>query len=110
MPPNGLVSGDTASVYRVTCRDKDSGEVIDLTGSTVYLRWRNSAGDDTIERQMTVVGSPADGVAEYQFVADELFAPRMLFEVLIRNAQNQLLHSLDLLAEPVRRQLPNPAA
>ena len=88
-----FVAGDTGSVRRITCRD-DDGSVIDLTGATVTIRWKDAAGT-LVERPMTVV-SPAAGVAEYQFAAGELYSPRMALGYRVTDATGNVITSRTL--------------
>ena len=85
-----FVAGDTGSVRRITCRD-DDGNAIDLTGATVTIRWKDTAGT-LVERPMTVV-SPAAGVVEYKFGADELYSPRMALGYRITDATGTVITS-----------------
>jgi len=98
-----FVSGDTGSKLQVTCKDDDTGTAIDLTGSTVQLQWKDRSGT-FVEKTMTVTDA-ANGVAEYQFAAGELFAKKMLFEVEITDSSGNVIRSLSLLEEDVRSAL-----
>ena len=100
----GFVSGDTGSELEVTCKDDDSGVVIDLTGSTVRLKWLD-ASDSLQSKTMSIVGAATDGVAKYKFLADELIPPQMHFEVEITDAGGFVLHNLELIRESVREAL-----
>lgn len=95
-----FVEGDTGSKFVHTCKDDDTDSPINLTGSTVLLRWKNAAGT-IVEKTMTITDA-ANGVVEYQFLANELFSPQMTFEVKITNSSSNVLHSLELLRESVR--------
>jgi hypothetical protein len=99
-----FVEGDTASILRVTCKNKVTGVVIDLTGAAVQLQWKTRK-QKFIERTMTLVNPPTDGIAEYQFAAGELESPSMKFEVEITDGIGKVFHSLDVLFELVRKQL-----
>ncbi len=85
-----FVAGDTGSVRRITCRNAD-GTPIDLTGASVTIRWRDSGGN-VVERAMIIV-SAIDGVAEYQFAAGELYAPRMALGYRITDAAGNTITS-----------------
>ena len=98
--PFKLAQGDTGSKLRATCKNDNDGTVIDLTGATVHLLWRDAAAA-LVTKQMTIVGAPASGVAEYQFAAAELFPPRMAFRVRITDAGGKILHNLEHLVEDV---------
>lgn len=69
-----LVSGDGGSKLRVTITDSASGELIDLTGKTVKLRYSLNGGT-TQQRDMTLLNqTTSKGQAEYQFLAADLTA------------------------------------
>jgi len=95
-----FVSGDTGSVLQVTCRDNDSNDVIDLTGSTVRLKWMDAASD--LQTRTMTISNPTGGVVTYQFQSGELFAKQMKFEVEVTDSGGSVLHSLSLLREDVR--------
>ncbi len=96
-----FVEDDTASKLRVTCKNKATGIAIDLTGSTVQLQWTTRKGE-FVEKTMSLV-VPANGTAEYQFLDGELEAPNMKFEVEITDGSGNILRSLDVLYELVRK-------
>jgi hypothetical protein len=100
-----FVAGDTGSVLRVTCTNDSDGTAINLTGSTVVLRWFNRATEAVIEQTMTLV-TPASGICSYQFAAGELVSPSMAFEVKITDGSGKVIRSLNLLNEAVREKLP----
>lgn len=106
LPRPSLVENDTGSKYRVRCRDDDTKRPIDLTGCTVSLRWQNKERTQTISRPMTIIAPASDGVAEYQFAAGELYAPKMFFEVRIIDGAGDVLDNLELLEEFVRPAMP----
>jgi hypothetical protein len=97
-----FVEGDTGSKLRVTCIDNDTRLAIPLAGKTVRLRW--DSGSRMVERTMSVVDAP-NGMAEYQFAAGELVSGLMQFEVEIQDGSGNVISSLSLLREQVRRQL-----
>ncbi len=99
-----FVEGDTASMLRVTCKNKVTGSVIDLTASTVQLQWKTRK-QAFVEKTMAIVTPATDGIAEYQFLTGELEEPAMKFEVEVTNAAGKVFHSLDLLYELVRKKL-----
>lgn len=98
-----FVSGDTGSKLEVTCKNDDTGLVIDLTGSTVKLKWRDAA-NVLQTKTMTITDAPG-GIVEYQFLADELIAPQMKFEVEITDTVGKVLHNIELIRESVRAAL-----
>ncbi len=99
-----FVEADTASTLRVTCKNKGTGVVIDLTGSTVQLQWNTRKGA-FVEKAMSIITPGTNGIAEYQFAAGELESPAMKFEVEITNALGKVFRSLDVLYELVRQKL-----
>ena len=98
-----FVSGDTGSKLEVTCKDDDTGVVIDLTGSTVKLKWDDVAG--ALQTKTMTITDATNGIVEYQFLATELIAPQMKFEVEITDSGGFVLHSLELIREAVREAL-----
>lgn len=96
-----FVAGDTASKLRVTCKDNDTGAVINLSGATVVLRWRNATDTATIERVMNIVNAAA-GLAEHQFTSGELFGGVVRFEVRITDSGGAIMHNVDLVDASVR--------
>lgn len=99
-----FVARDTASKLRVTCKDNDTGAVINLSGATVVLRWKNAAGTAMIERTMNIVNAGA-GLAEYQFAPNELFSSIMHFEVRITDSGGAVMHSTGIIDASVREPL-----
>lgn len=99
-----FVSGDTGSELEVTCKDDDTGLVIDLTGSSVKLKWLDAA-DALQTKAMTIRGASTDGIVFYRFLADELIATQMKFEVEITDSGGDVLHSIELIRENVREAL-----
>lgn len=98
-----FVAGDTGSKLEVTCINDDTGAVINLTGSTVKLKWKNTAG--VLQIKTMTITSAVGGVAEYQFLTGELFSGTMNFEVEITDSSSKIIRSLDLISEKVRRAL-----
>jgi hypothetical protein len=100
-----LVTGDTGSKLRVTCKDNDTGLPINLTGATVNLQWKqqNSAGT-FVSMAMTIVDA-VNGIAEYQFLSTDIEPPSMNFQIKITDGSGKITKSLDLLALSVRRAL-----
>ena len=97
-----LAQGDTGAKIRVTCKNDSDDVVIDLTGASVHLLWRDAA-NLLVTKTMTIVGAPTAGVVEYQFAATELFAPKMSFRVRVTDSGGKILHNLDWLVEDVIR-------
>lgn len=98
-----FVEADTASILRVTCKNKGTGAAIDLSGGVVQLQWNTRKGA-FVEKTMTQVDA-ANGIAEYQFLAGELESPAMKFEVEITDGLGKIFRSLDVLYELVREPL-----
>lgn len=101
-----LVAGDGASVLRVTVRDSQSSEPVDLTGKPVILRYK-LAGGAIVEKTMTVLDQVnAPGQAEYSFaVADLPTAGTLEYEVRINDGLASQLTSIDTGQLAVRSEL-----
>lgn len=98
-----FVTGDTGSKLVVTCTDSVLGTSIDLTGTTVKLHWITNAG--VLANKTMTITSAATGVCNYQFLAAEIEAPTMTFEVEITDAATKVITSLDPIVVSVRDQL-----
>ena len=98
-----LVTGDTGSVYQVTCIDGATGTAIDLTGATVRLRWEDDTG--TIQTRVMGITDAPNGVAEYQFASGEIIYPRMRFETEITDNAGFVTSSNELTTLTVREEL-----
>jgi hypothetical protein len=102
---NEFVSGDTGSKLRLTLKNNDAtSSIMDLTGATVLLRWRNKTDTATVEATMVGFNGAAfdsTGRAEYTFTANQLYAPVMTFEVKI-TISGAVVRSLTLLDVRVR--------
>lgn len=96
-----FVAGDT-SVLKVTCRDKETRQIIPNLNlaTSIKLRYRIADGELRI-RDMTVVDSAA-GLVKYQFDIDELQAGLFRGEVRIVDAANKPLTNLDPVILTVR--------
>jgi hypothetical protein len=97
-----FVSGNTASELKAICKDGDES-TIDLTGCTVKLRWKEAAGV-VADRDMTII-SAAAGTVKYRFLANELYAPSMAFEIEITDASGNTVSNPHLVAVTVRAAL-----
>src|SRR6187455_965584 len=97
-----FVSNDTGSTLLVTCTD-DAGTAINLAGCTVELRWQEAVGT-VADKTMTVVDAAA-GTCSYKFLADELYAPAMAFELKITDADGFILKNVNLITVTVRDDL-----
>ncbi|MCC7202439.1 MAG: BppU family phage baseplate upper protein [Nitrospirae bacterium] len=99
-----FVAGDTGSKLKVTCKNDADNSIIDLTGATVKLKWKDSGGA-LQTKTMTVLTPATNGQAEYQFASGELFAGTMNFEVEITDAGSKVIRCLDLIIGKVRELL-----
>lgn len=95
-----FVTGDTGSKIVVTCTDSVLGTAINLTGATVKLKWITNAG--VLANKSMTITSAATGVCEYQFLATEIEAPTMTFEVEITDATAKIITNLDEIVCNVR--------
>lgn len=98
-----LITGDTGSKLVATCTDNVLGTAINLTGATVKLHWITNAG--VLANKTMTITSAATGVCEYQFLATEIEAPTMTFEVEITDATAKIITSLDPITVSVRSQI-----
>jgi hypothetical protein len=87
-----FTENDTGSVLRVTHKYVQTSAVIDLTGKTAKLLWRDSSGV-LQSRDMTAV-TPSSGKADYQFLAGELTSPSMRFRGQVVDALGKTITSL----------------
>jgi hypothetical protein len=97
-----FVSGDTGSSLSVPCVDSE-GNVINLSGCTVNLRWKDASGA-LVSKEMTI-DDEGSGLCSYKFGEGELFAPSMDFEVQIKDSGDFILTILELIAVTVRKAL-----
>lgn len=98
-----MVAGDTGTVLNVTCKDKATALIVDLTGCSVNLRWVNKTSAVT-SVAMTIVSAVA-GTCKYQFTTDQLYDPAMTFEVKVVDALGKVVTSLDPIIVSVRKAL-----
>lgn len=99
-----LVTGDTGSQFKMVCKDRSTGAVMDLTGCVINLHWLDAA-DTPVSRAMQIEGDPALGTVSYLFLAGEIFAPEMVFEVEVTNSGGRKLTSNNPIRLRVRRQI-----
>lgn len=97
-----LVTGDTGSKLKVTCLDSGTNLPVNLSGSTVRLRWEGEAG--VVTKVMSITDA-TNGKVEYQFLANDIIAPKMRFEVEITDAGGFVVSNLELIELEVREQL-----
>ena len=96
MPTVDLVAGDGGSKIRVTIKDQQSNDTIDLTGKTVKVRYAINGGT-LQQRDMTVLNQTTNkGQAEYQFLTTDLTAAGELKgEVRLQAGQSDQLTTVD---------------
>jgi hypothetical protein len=79
--PHDIVASDKGIQILLTAYQSDGITILDVTGSTVTIRW--ALADGTVEeRAMTIVDGPT-GQVQYTFATDEIIAPVMEFEVTV---------------------------
>ena len=89
-----FIAGDTGSVLRVPCIDRQTKAVIDLNGKTAALKYRN--GGATSTKSMTSTDQDKlDGVASYQFGATDLVAGGFEGQVKITDGAGKVITQLD---------------
>lgn len=99
-----FVAGDTGSTLQVTCKDNATGAVINLTGKTATLRWKNAGG--ALQSAAMTIASPATGIATYTFTSADLTAGLTQMEVRITDtATSNYVTQIDLFTAPVRAAL-----
>ena len=97
-----LVTGDTGSVLRITCKDNELNTTIDLTGGSVALRWEDDTA--TVQSRAMTIENAAGGIVTYQFVAGEIIYPKMKFEVEITDVSGYKTSNLDLIVIRTREE------
>lgn len=97
-----LVTGDTGSSLVVNIKDTASA-VVNLTGATIKFRWEGEDGV-LVERTATI-SDAVNGVAEYQFATNEIFATKMRVEVEVTDSAGKIITGTDLITLQVREQL-----
>ena len=95
---------DTGSILEVTCKDDSTGAVIDLTGSTVTLRFK-IAGGLLLTKTMALDAEPTTGKATYKFLAGELDPGKFLGDVTITDSGGETISSLENIVEEVKARL-----
>ena len=98
-----LVAGDTGTTLAVTCKDKDTKSIINLTGKTAKLRYKIGSGSLQV-KTMTVTDA-AGGVAEYLFLTGELIAGLMTAEVQIIDSLSREITQIDPFEIMIRKRL-----
>lgn len=88
-----FVESDTGSTLEITATDDSTGVIIDLTGSTVSLRYRIS-GAALQTKAMTLDPSPTTGKATYKFLTTELTPGKFVGDVTITDSGSETISSL----------------
>lgn len=99
-----FVTGDTGSSIKITCKDKETGAIISLVGASAKLRWVDITGVP-VERTMQIVAPGTLGQVTYTFAANELFGPRMKFEVEVTDSANKIITTVRTIDVNVREQI-----
>ncbi len=102
-----LVELDTGSTLEVTCKNRVTSVVIDLTGFLSALL-RYVVGDSAVqEKTMAISATPTDGKASYKFLTDELIAGGGSFtaEVRLTDASGLVLTSTENIVRSVKARL-----
>jgi len=89
-----FVEDDTGSTLEITAKDDATGVVIDLTGSTVQLRYRIQGGS-LQTKAMTLDGDPTTGKATYKFLDAELDIGDFIGDVTITDSSAETISSLE---------------
>ena len=89
-----FVNSDTGSTLEVTSKDDATGAVINLTGSTVSLRYRIQGGS-LQTKAMTLDGDPTTGKSTYKFASGELSAGEFIGDVTITDSSAETISSLE---------------
>jgi hypothetical protein len=98
-----FVEGDTGSAIQVKCIDTVSSAPINLTGSTVKIRWVTKAKVTKL-KNMIILDAPA-GIVQYNFDVGELEPPSMSFDVVITDANTKIVTCKDIIQVTVRKHL-----
>lgn len=97
-----LVTGDTGSILSVSVKDSETALAKDLTACSVIFRWEGVSG--IVSRAATITDA-VNGVAQYQFAAGEIIAPRMKIEVEITDSAGKIVTGTELISLTVREEL-----
>ena len=89
-----FVENDTGSTLKVTCKDRQAGTVVNLTGATVKLKYTIDGGA-LATKTMTIQVPGTDGIATYQFLAVELVKGLMVAEVEVTDSGGKILTNLE---------------
>ncbi len=97
-----FVKSDSGSTIRITCISRN-GEIFNLTGYTVKLKYRIGSKVYTA-KTMTIVEPATDGIAEYNFLPADLDIEGIMYaEVEVENdGTSTLISSTDIMIFTVR--------
>ena len=95
---------DTGSTLEVTCEDDSTGKVINLTGSTVTLRFK-VAGGALQTKPMVLDADPTTGKATYEFLTAELVPGTFLGDATITDSGGKTISSLENIVEQIKARL-----
>lgn len=96
-----FVENDTGSALQVECVDNETGNPINLTDKTVWIRFKINSGS-LASATMTVINA-ASGTAQYQFGAGELVAGTLYVSVrIVDNLDSTYVTQLDPFSYRVR--------
>ena len=99
-----FTQSDTGSTLEITCQNDSTGAVINLTGSTVALRYK-IAGGALQTKSMTLDGDPTTGKATYTFLANELTPGTFIGDATITDAGALTISSLENIVEEIKSRL-----
>ena len=97
-----LVTGDTGSILSVTILDKVTGLPKDLTDCSVLIRWE---GDAAVVSYAMTITNALNGVVEYQFLANDIIAPKMRIEIEVTDGAGFMVTGTELIELIVREEL-----
>lgn len=99
-----FVAGDTGSTLQTTCIDSVSFSPINLTSYSIAIQWRDNA--KLLHSKNMEKVNAVNGIVQYTFVAGELEAPNMQFDiVLTHNTTGNTLTCKDIIRIIVRERV-----
>ncbi len=102
-----LVELDTGSTLEVTCKNRVTLVVIDLTGFLAALL-RYTVGSSAVqEKTMTISATPTDGKASYKFLTGELIdgGGSFIAEIRLTDASGLVLTSTENIVRSVKARI-----
>lgn len=97
-----LVVGDTGSVLKATCTDKDTGIVLPGLGASV-VRLKYRINNDNLKTKTMQVVDAAAGKVEYQFASGDLSsAGSFRGEIEVTDAANKVLTNIEPIVLMIR--------